>query len=332
MSVAPFPFASLPRVSRAEVAAMQTARALPASTFASALSALIDAEVRIVVRRARPVDRAAMSGVVAVFSPADGDALYVAEAETALAREVVMRALRQPPTRIADSTRAGSAELHGAFAAVVLAALRKTVAPPMRVVGVSAGAVEPTGTTAWLAVTVAGATFDARFTFPAWSAPSETRLDETPIALPLVAKTCLATRAELESLRIGDVFVPPQLSVVGPVALVAARSERGIAADLAEGGRLVIRTTAPSHHPFDMADPNAPLEAALDAPVVVRVELGAVEMSARAWAALADGDVITIGKKLGEHAVLRVGGVEVARGELVQVDGEYGIRVVGLGK
>ena len=32
-------------------------------------------------------------------------------------------------------------------------------------------------------------------------------------------------------------------------------------------------------------------------------------------------------RKLGEPAILRIAGQEVARGELVQVDGEYGIRI-----
>ena len=65
-----------------------------------------------------------------------------------------------------------------------------------------------------------------------------------------------------------------------------------------------------------------------DAPVVVRVEIGAVEMKAREWAELGAGDVVTLGRKLGDPAVLRVAGVEVARGELVQVDGEYAVRIL----
>lgn len=76
-------------------------------------------------------------------------------------------------------------------------------------------------------------------------------------------------------------------------------------------------------------EPNPTLEVIEDAPVVVRVELGALEMKAREWASLAPGDVVTLGRKLGDPAILRVGGVEVARGELVQVDGEYGVRILG---
>ena len=70
------------------------------------------------------------------------------------------------------------------------------------------------------------------------------------------------------------------------------------------------------------------LEVLEDAPVVVRVELGSVEMKAREWAELAPGDVVALGRRVGDPAILRVGGVELARGELVQVDGEYGVRIV----
>ncbi len=65
-----------------------------------------------------------------------------------------------------------------------------------------------------------------------------------------------------------------------------------------------------------------------DAPVVVRVEIGAAEMPAREWASLGKGDVISLRKRLGEAVTLRVSGVEVARGELVQIDGEVGVRIL----
>lgn len=65
-----------------------------------------------------------------------------------------------------------------------------------------------------------------------------------------------------------------------------------------------------------------------DVPVVVRVELGSVELTARKWAELAPGDVVSLGRKVGAPAILRVGGVEIAQGELVQVDGEYGVRIL----
>jgi flagellar motor switch/type III secretory pathway protein FliN len=78
----------------------------------------------------------------------------------------------------------------------------------------------------------------------------------------------------------------------------------------------------------DPAKPEASLtDAVLDSPVVVRVEVGAVSMSAREWAELAPGDVIETGRRIAEPVVLRVAGREVARGELVNLEGELGVRI-----
>ena len=68
-------------------------------------------------------------------------------------------------------------------------------------------------------------------------------------------------------------------------------------------------------------------EAVLDAPVVVRVEVGTISLTAAEWAALAPGDVIETGRRINEPVVLRVAGREVARGELVEVEGELGVRI-----
>ncbi len=79
-----------------------------------------------------------------------------------------------------------------------------------------------------------------------------------------------------------------------------------------------------------MTDPDgesALLNAVGDVPVVVRVEIGEVTMAAREWAGLGLGDVVTLGRRMGDRVLLRVGGVPVARGELVNVDGEIGVRI-----
>lgn len=65
-----------------------------------------------------------------------------------------------------------------------------------------------------------------------------------------------------------------------------------------------------------------------DVPVTVRVEIGEARMAAREWASLGRGDVVTLGRRVGEPVVLRVGGLRVARGELVEIDGEVGVRVL----
>ncbi len=68
-------------------------------------------------------------------------------------------------------------------------------------------------------------------------------------------------------------------------------------------------------------------ELVLDAPVAIHVELGTVTLPARQWAALSAGDVLETGVAIGAPIVLRVAGLAVARGELVSVDGEVGVRI-----
>ena len=69
-------------------------------------------------------------------------------------------------------------------------------------------------------------------------------------------------------------------------------------------------------------------ESMSDVPIVVRVEIGTAQMPAREWAKLGTGDVVTLGKRIGEHVVFRIAGEEVARGEHVEVEGEIGVRIV----
>ena len=68
-------------------------------------------------------------------------------------------------------------------------------------------------------------------------------------------------------------------------------------------------------------------QSALDAPLMIRVELGSVTLSAREWAELQAGDVIETNQRVSEPVVLRCAGREVARGELVEVEGQVGVRI-----
>src|SRR6478736_2613873 len=164
-------------------------------------------------------------------------------------------------------------------------------------------------------------------------------LGELPIALPLVVGWSLAERAALADFVPGNAWFPgPGLwldaSGAGPVALAAPGQDRGLGATLSRDGRIVLRGGSVSLLPDAgelMAEPEKPeaslTDAVLDSPVVVRIEIGAVSMSAREWAELAPGDVIESGRRIAEPVVLRVAGREVARGELVNLDGELGVRI-----
>jgi flagellar motor switch/type III secretory pathway protein FliN len=127
------------------------------------------------------------------------------------------------------------------------------------------------------------------------------------------------------------------------VLLAAPAQEIGVRAMLGDDGRLVLREgteplawTPARAEEKDLnamsdtqPDADALVQAVGEAPVVVRVEIGVAEMRAREWASLTPGDVVALGRKIGEPVTLRVGGVAVARGELVDLDGEVAVRILG---
>jgi flagellar motor switch/type III secretory pathway protein FliN len=288
-----------------------------------------------------------------LLAPGGDGRRFLVEVEGALGALLVSRALRQRAPRITDPSRPPAATLLGAFAAVMTAALRGAhagVVLKVLAAGPAAAlardlAAGGTATTAWLTVRVGEGAFEARVTVPddlfapaALFTYSDLRaLGDAPLALPLVIASTLASRADLDTLSSGDAFVFAATASLaagelnGAVALVAPQGERGIAANLAAEGRLVVRGQIESH-PWERemsSDERSTtiLDVLQDAPVVVRVELGKVEMTARDWAALGPGDIVTLGRKIGDPAILRVGGAELARGELVQVEGEMAVRI-----
>lgn len=179
-----------------------------------------------------------------------------------------------------------------------------------------------------------------------------------PLALRIVAATCSATLDEVAKLAPGDVFltgvpVPDALpgdarglrpaTYSGRVVLCGARAELGLVAELRHPEGLVLsaervpmplsapdkdreRRSRGGRPPMDSND--IPTDVLADVDIVVRVELGAAELPASAWAKTRAGDVIALGRKVGEPVVLRVSGTEVAKGELVHVDGELGVRIL----
>jgi len=72
------------------------------------------------------------------------------------------------------------------------------------------------------------------------------------------------------------------------------------------------------------------LRAAGDAPVDVVVELARVALPLGELAALRPGEVLVTGRSLGERVTLRVGERILAQGELVDVDGEIGVRILSI--
>jgi flagellar motor switch/type III secretory pathway protein FliN len=114
---------------------------------------------------------------------------------------------------------------------------------------------------------------------------------------------------------------------------VAVPQDAVLEAPRATSGQLEARSSR--NVETGMSEQESELEQVVgETPVVVRLELGVVEMSAAEWAALRPGDVLASGRRLDEGVSLRTGGREIARGELVEIEGEIGVRItqVGLGR
>lgn len=102
--------------------------------------------------------------------------------------------------------------------------------------------------------------------------------------------------------------------VIGAGALGLRAAPGAVEAEVATG--YVVR---------DMALPD-------DAHLELTVALGTTRLSVRALGELALGQVVSLGRPLAGPFELRVEGRVIGRGELVDVDGELGVRVVSLGE
>jgi flagellar motor switch protein FliN/FliY len=71
----------------------------------------------------------------------------------------------------------------------------------------------------------------------------------------------------------------------------------------------------------------AELERLFDVPVELTVEIGRTQMTIRETLALGPGSIVTLDKLAGEPVDLLVNGKPSARGEVVVVDEEFGLRV-----
>jgi type III secretion system YscQ/HrcQ family protein len=289
-----------------------------------------------------------LSGPVAVDAAAPW--WVVLEVELALVVALVCHVTKRPAVKIVHPGVATPTML-GAFAAILASAVRRGGVP---VIVSDVGSASATAETS-VDVTVAGLTVamldqstHVRAIFPSALLPSEpphldssalAALESLPLELPIIACRTLATAAEVASLAVGDAWMlddvwplgSPGGPLRGPVMLCAGSGERALSATLEGDGRVVLRDGVEElgWSPMnDEADENAALtEAVGEVPVVVRVEIGAARMTAKEWSALKPGDVVGVGTKVGALVTLRVSGLAVAEGELVEIDGEVGVRI-----
>ena len=69
------------------------------------------------------------------------------------------------------------------------------------------------------------------------------------------------------------------------------------------------------------------LERLYDVPVELAVEIGRTQMTIRETVALGPGSIVTLNRLAGEPVDLLVNGKPIARGEVVVIDEEFGLRV-----
>jgi flagellar motor switch protein FliN/FliY len=80
--------------------------------------------------------------------------------------------------------------------------------------------------------------------------------------------------------------------------------------------------------PADAAGDGPPeLERLYDVPVELAVEIGRTRMTIRETLALGPGSIVTLNRLAGEPVDLLVNGKPIARGEVVVIDEEFGLRV-----
>jgi len=180
----------------------------------------------------------------------------------------------------------------------------------------------------------------------AWRAGAE-RLATLPITLVLEVGSAELVASELASLTPGDVVVLDRCSVrrteigssgiSGTAVLRAAGATRtrwqlAIADGVArlEGRarneeRRMTRDTTTAGKSGDA------IELVGDAPIELRVEIARVSLPLEDLAQLKPGEIVTTGRPLGAEVILRAGERIIATGELVDVDGEVGVRVLRIG-
>jgi flagellar motor switch/type III secretory pathway protein FliN len=347
-AVGAFPWDAVSRTSRrAELRLRRARRWLDAhvdlASFAARLGELAGVALDVVVRDVTEQPPLASSWRLG-FSTRDAAVQIGLALEAPLASALLSSFLRRP-IPIVPSELTAEAALLGALSALMLEAARATggadslrPAPPAELadaVFVQATVVvsgRPYAAAAWFRCEVLG-----EQPAPAPS-PELARLGALALELPIVIGVGLSTARDLAGLTRNAAFCPgPGLWVsrsgVGRAVLAAGTSELGLAAELLPDGKIVVGeatrialVTTESMVKSD-APPSGLEQAVLDAPVVVRVELASVSLSAREWASLKAGDVIETRRRIGGPVVLRAGGRALAHGELVNIDGELGVRV-----
>jgi flagellar motor switch protein FliN/FliY len=169
--------------------------------------------------------------------------------------------------------------------------------------------------------------------------PVDDSIAHAPVIVRIEGCRFALRAGELSALRVGDVVVPhaPMQCYVAVPATSARRSTvwRCVPLQSPKGDEWMVEEQL-EHNEVEAIEfalcreDTAPLAAVQDAPVLVTLELARCTVALRQVLQLAPGAVVRLPVQACTPAALRVGDQVVARGEVVQVDGEFGFRVTQL--
>lgn len=132
--------------------------------------------------------------------------------------------------------------------------------------------------------------------------------------VPIVLASCAVPRDSLTRLEVRDV-----ITVAGDLALWVGDGTIGLAAT---AGAVEAKVTT-GYVPRDMALPD-------EAHVELVVQLGTTRLTLRQLGELVPGSIVALGRPLAGPYEVRAAGRLIGQGELVDVDGEVGVRIVSL--
>jgi flagellar motor switch/type III secretory pathway protein FliN len=348
-----YPWQALESVSRA--ATKRAARArhqlralIDLPRVSAALAALTESEVSLFVRRVTTDPPRRRPAAELGFELSATGMVCALALEPELAANALGRVLR----RSVSLTSPGALDdsLSGALTALVLELARRSAATTtLHVLDTTEARARASDLFVEATLLLAGTPYQvvvaiALPELPGEASPPLAALGEIPIAVPLVVGCGLADRAALVDFMPGNAWFPGSglwLDALGqgPIALAAASHDRGLCGTLSRDGKIVLRGESVQLLQ-DVGEPMSETgkadalltDAVLDSPLVVRIEVGAVSLTAREWADLGPGDVIETERRIAEPVILRVAGREVARGELVNLEGEIGVRIREIAK
>jgi len=298
-------------------------------------------------------------GVAVLLRDDRSDSLVLIELESELAAHLCSILLARP-VPIVDRFRPAPDSVQGAVGALLLSTSRKCLGDArMDLLAISAAARTEFLKAAHQFVVaidgqVAAGRSHHRFSLTILSSPvllkNTPRFDLTMlremgdvlIDLSLVAARFHLPSCVVSSLQLGDALMPGQGWLIqghpegswGQLLLCAPGGQVALCAELHRNKQVVLGEKLMNMPAYEASEPakeddGEPTVADViaQAPLVVQIELGCVSLSACHWADLKPGDVISTGHPLGDHVTVRVAGREVASGELVDVDGELGVRI-----